>query len=54
MNKLDLTCPRCAATMTLDEKHEHAICEYCGHQIKVYPMSRTFSFLFFKNLDTEF
>ena len=22
--------------------------------IKVYPMSRTFSFLFFKNLDTEF
>lgn len=35
MNKLDLTCPRCAATMTLDEKHEHAICEYCGHQMMI-------------------
>lgn len=35
MNKLDLTCPRCAATMTLDEKHEHAICEYCGHQMVI-------------------
>lgn len=33
MKKLDMTCPRCAASMILDEKHEHAKCEYCGYHM---------------------
>ena len=35
MKKLDLTCPRCGAAMVLDENREHAICEYCGHQMVI-------------------
>ena len=35
MKKLDLTCPRCAATMILDANGERAICEYCGHQMMI-------------------
>lgn len=33
MKKLDLTCPCCAAQMTLEEAQGRAVCEYCGHQI---------------------
>lgn len=33
MKTLDLTCPRCTAVMSVDEKQKYAKCEYCGHQM---------------------
>lgn len=37
-----------------EKKIRMLIAENLDTEFKVYPMSRTFSFLFFKNLDTEF
>ena len=35
MEKLDLTCPNCRATMTLDDSTKQAICPYCGHKMLI-------------------
>lgn len=35
MKIIDLTCPRCGATMKPDLDKGHAICEYCGHQVLI-------------------
>lgn len=33
MKKLDLTCPHCAATMTVDENKQKLTCKYCDSEI---------------------
>ena len=35
MNKLDLTCPHCHATMEINEANNYAVCKYCGHKILI-------------------
>lgn len=32
MNVLDMTCPKCGATMALDEDKGKAECAYCGYR----------------------
>lgn len=33
MKIVDMTCPKCGASMKLDSDKGSAVCEYCGHQI---------------------
>ena len=35
MNTYDMTCPKCGATMKLNEKDERLRCPYCNHEIMV-------------------
>lgn len=32
MKMIDLTCPKCSATLKVDADKTKAVCEYCGHQ----------------------
>ena len=35
MKIIDLTCPKCGATLKPDLDKKTAVCEYCGHQMLI-------------------
>lgn len=35
MKIIDMTCPKCSATMKPDMQQERAVCEYCGYQMLI-------------------
>lgn len=35
MKIIDMTCPKCGATLKPDISKGHAVCEYCGHQVLI-------------------